>query len=417
MKGAGQQVASGDSTGERSNEASHRPAGQQSQAVITMPPYKTLIPVLTALWVPVFISSLDGTIVATLVGSISSSFNASERASWFGTTYLLALVCVNPTMGRMADLFGTRISSLLSIALFSVGTLMCATAPRLSLFLIGRVIQGAGSGGLTTISNIHMSKIIPLRNRGLFQGLTNIVFGLGSGSGGPVGGLANDTVGWRAAFLIQLPILAVAAVLSVWYVHEVPAFPNPNLSLPLGAKIRRIDYLGSLSLVSCAALLLVPLSLVSGSGRYFHEPFIYTQLLGGICMGLLFLYVEARIAAYPVLPLGLLKDRTGASCAITNFTLSVTTFATLFTYPIYFQVVRLKSATNAGLHLMPYSVALAMSSMAAGYWMRHTGKSGCRSVASRKRAKTLTMSYSLVLQADSRNTTSSWPSCSSCRLP
>ncbi|CAO1620432.1 unnamed protein product [Parajaminaea phylloscopi] len=339
-----------------------------------MPPMRTLAPIILSLWVPVFIASLDSTIVATLVGSISSSFNASEQASWVGSSYLLSLCCFNPLLGRMSDVFGRRGTMLASLAFFTVGTLGCGMAKGLGPFLVARIIAGAGGGGLTTTSNIIMSDLIPIRNRGLMQGCTNIIFGLGSGLGGPVGGFLNDLFGWRQAFIVQVPFLALAATLAVIYVKDSRDPQHSNLSLPFASKLRRIDFLGSFTLVTAVACILIPLSLLSGADASFSDPLVYGIFATGALALAAFIYVETSFAAQPILPVKLLLTRTGGGVALSNFTLSVSSFATLYTYPLYFQAVRLETASEAGLHIIPYSVALSVSSVAAGAYMRSAGR-------------------------------------------
>lgn len=71
-----------------------------------MPSLSRLGPICFAIWVPVFVASLDTTIVATLVGSISSSFNRSEQAAWLGSSYLLSVCCFTPIYGRLCDIMG-----------------------------------------------------------------------------------------------------------------------------------------------------------------------------------------------------------------------------------------------------------------------------------------------------------------------
>lgn len=357
------------------------PPNNENGHVTEMPPMSRLVPILATIWVPVFVASLDGTVVATLVGSISSSFEAAEQASWLGTSYLLSLCCFNPLVGRLADVFGRRVTLLVSIALFTAGTLGCGAAPSFQWFLIARVVAGAGGGGLTTTGNIIMSDIIPLRNRGLMQGATNILFGLGSGLGGPVGGFCNDLIGWRNAFYIQVPFLAIAFLLAIKYIHDRDASSNGNgngnnadISLSIRTKLRRIDFSGSFTLVGCVAFILIPLSLVSGDDYSFSNPLVYGLLLAGILSGLAFVLIQLKLASHPVLPMRLLSHNTGIGVAISNFSLSVTSFATLYTFPLYFQAVRLESASQAGLHLIPYSVALSISSVTAGIYMRQTGR-------------------------------------------
>lgn len=364
-------LGNGARNGARNDELSTAPP---SDHVTEMPPASRLVPILATIWVPVFVASLDSTVVATLVGSISSSFSAAEQASWLGTSYLLSLCCFNPLVGRLADVFGRRTTLIVSIALFTAGTLGCGAAPSFRWFLLARVVAGAGGGGLTTTGNIIMSDIIPLRNRGLMQGATNILFGLGSGLGGPVGGLCNDWIGWRNAFYIQVPFLAVALALALKYISDGDRHGHDATAIPTSVKLRRIDFLGSFTLVAAVALLLIPLSLVSGADYSFSNPLIYALLITGGLASFLFIAIELKVAQHPVLPMRLLSHNTGVGVALSNFALSVTSFATLYTFPLYFQAVRLESASEAGLHLIPYSVALSISSVTAGFYMRQTGR-------------------------------------------
>lgn len=179
---------------------------------IPTPPFRLVVVVCTAIWVPVLVASLDSTIVATLVGSVSSSFNKSEQSSWLGTSYLLSVCCFTPIYGRLCDIMGRKYAMLLALSFFSIGTLLCGLATSMEMLIAARALAGAGGGGLTTCTSTILSDIIPLRNRGLYQGLTNIIYGLGSGLGGPVGGVLNDTWGWRNAFLGMFQSLPIEMI-------------------------------------------------------------------------------------------------------------------------------------------------------------------------------------------------------------
>jgi MFS family permease len=101
---------------------------------------KTLI--LGALWLSVFLGAADTTCVATLVTSISSSFQASNQASWLGTSYLLTLAAFTPTYGRLCDIYGRRIANTIALILFGVGTLGCGVAPSMNWLIVARCVAG-----------------------------------------------------------------------------------------------------------------------------------------------------------------------------------------------------------------------------------------------------------------------------------
>ncbi|UZJ51579.1 hypothetical protein CBS101457_000899 [Exobasidium rhododendri] len=340
----------------------------------------TGVPVLlcVAVWVPVFIASLDSTIVATLVASVSASFNKSEQASWLGTSYLLSVCCFTPIYGRLCDVMGRKYAMLLALTSFSIGTFLCGVAPSMNSLIAARALAGIGGGGLATCTSTIFSDVIPLRNRGLYQGLTNIIYGLGSGLGGPVGGFLNDTWGWRNAFLVQIPFLAASIVLCTLYVHVQPANYHPVTKADGTAptkmdKVKSIDFLGSLTLVSCVGPILLSISFMSANDKTIKDALVWVGLLVGSLSGVVFVLVEKYVAKAPILPLRVVTQRTGGSVAAANLFLSITTFTILYNYPLYFQAVRLTSSSQAGLHLIPNSAALSIASVLAGLYMKQTG--------------------------------------------
>ncbi|KDN36089.1 MFS general substrate transporter [Tilletiaria anomala UBC 951] len=342
-----------------------------------MPPLRALIPILTACWVPVFVGSLDSTIVATLLTSISSSFKSSEQSAWLGSAFLVSVACFTPIYGRLCDVIGRRYTMLIALGLFTLGTTLCGTATSMNMLIAARAIAGMGAGGVTTTSSVVMSDLVPIKTRGLLQGLTNIIFGIGGGLGGPVGGWLNDTLGWKPAFLIQLPVLAIAFILILIYFENKPRavrVGGHHANESKWTQLKRIDALGSLTLLIGVSAPLIALSLISANDR----PVTDGTVLGGLILGPifvgLFVFVEARVAVKPIMPLYLLQQRTGLSHALANFFLSFASFASLYNVPLYFQAVRLESASDAGLHLLPYSIALSVSSVTAGAYMRKYGR-------------------------------------------
>ncbi|EGO27465.1 hypothetical protein SERLADRAFT_367015 [Serpula lacrymans var. lacrymans S7.9] len=288
-------------------------------------PKADLFWILTGLWSAVFL----GTIVATLLSPIGSYFNKSNQSSYIATSYLLSVCCFTPLYGRLSDIIGRRGAMLLALSLFGSGTIACGLASSMEILIIARAVAGMGGGG---------------KQRGLYQGMTNILFGLGAGLGGPLGGWMNDTFGWRAAFLLQVEHRSVYD------------------------KLRRIDFAGSLTLVGAVASMLLAFSLKTAEELAWSHPLIWGLFVGSAVCWALFIFVEARWAPYPVMPLRLITCRTPFAVSIVNLLASISAFS------MYFSAVRLNSSTNAGMHLLPHSVALSTGSVFAGWLMRRTGK-------------------------------------------
>ncbi|GAA5846704.1 hypothetical protein JCM3766R1_002886 [Sporobolomyces carnicolor] len=326
--------------------------------------------ILVAVWLGVFLGALDGTIVATLISDISSSFQKSNQAGLLGTSYLLSTATFTPLYGRLADIIGRRGALLGALFLFTTGTALCGFAPSMEVLLVARLIAGMGGGGLMSVSSIVASDLIPLKQRALFQGLANLWFGAGSGLGGPLGGFISDRLGWRTAFIGQLPLLVLAFAL---------VFRNLTYKIKGQGKskremVKRIDYLGSLTLVLGLGSLLFALSLKNDRNEPWSSPFVWVPLIVFVLSAISFVLVEAFYSAEPVMPLRILKDRNGLFVGLINFTVSFVSFSILYFYPQFFEIVQQKTASQAGAHLLPNSVALSIGSLFAGWVIRKTGR-------------------------------------------
>jgi MFS family permease len=109
----------------------------------------------------------------------------------------------NLDSGRFSDIFGRKVATLFASSFFLIGSLGCGLSQTFWQLIAARAIAGIGGGGLTTMSSIVTSDLVPLRSRGTYQGLGNLVYAAGAAIGGPLGGWLGDTIGWRWAFLIQ----------------------------------------------------------------------------------------------------------------------------------------------------------------------------------------------------------------------
>ncbi|PWY98569.1 MFS general substrate transporter [Testicularia cyperi] len=326
--------------------------------------------IIGSLWVVLFMAALDGTIVVTLINSISSSFKASEKSGWLSTSYLLSVCAFSSIYGRLSDIIGRKGALLVALSFFTAGTCLCALAATMDQLLVGRFVAGIGGGGILSSSSIIMSDVIPLRDRGLWQGITNILFGTASAMGGPLGGFINDSYGWRVAFGSQVPFLVIGGACIATFVN----IPLPSTGQPLRKKLARIDYLGSIMLISLSSCLLVAMNFLSGEGLPFSDVRVWGLLLGFAVFVGLFVLVEGKVVKEPIMPLWLLTRRTPGLVSASYFLGAGAHMAVIFHFPLWFQSVRLLSASKAGVHLIPISFSAAAGSLWAGLYMKRTGK-------------------------------------------
>ncbi|KAI0312334.1 major facilitator superfamily domain-containing protein [Amylostereum chailletii] len=326
--------------------------------------------ILAGIWTATFLSSLNTTLVATLLPSISSDFQKSNQASWLGTAYLLATCTFTPLYGRLCNVMGRRGANQIAVFFSFVGTLACGFSNNMETLIAARFLSGLGGGGIFTTATIITSDMYSIRSRGLTQGVSSVFNGLGMGLGGPLGGIISDRLGWRWAFLIQLPLFVISFILTSINLH----YTTPGKSKSTKDVLKRIDYGGSLTLMSSVLSFLAFLSNRFNEDRPMDDISVITPLaLSGIFF-VAFVAFELRIAAEPMLAPFLLKQKIPVLVGISNFLVANCNFAVMYFYPMWFQTVALTSASTAGLHLLPNSVSMSIGSMFAGWMMHRTGR-------------------------------------------
>ena len=324
-----------------------------------------LVITLASIYVGVFLGALDATIIATLAAPISTSFNSLSLLSWLASAYLVANAACQPLSGRLTDIFSRRTGLVFSNIFFAAGNLLCGLANSEWSMIAGRVIAGVGGGGLMAIATFVASDLVPLRKRGLIQGVGNVCFGTGAGVGGIFGGWVNDVWGWRVAFLAQVPLVVVSGFL-VWWLVDVPPKKSEK------SKLSRVDFLGSFALVVTLVLLLLGLN-SGGNVVPWTHPLVLVSLPLSFLALLAFIYIEACIASEPVIPVRLLLNRTVAAACMCNWFCTMATFMILFYIPIFFQVKGLSTAA-AGTRLIPHSIGASVGSLSSGIIMNRTGR-------------------------------------------
>ena len=158
----------------------------------------------------IVIGAVDQTIVATALPAIAGSLGAVESISWVVVAYLIAATVSAPVCGQLGDALGRRRLLLVALGLHAAGSAVAATAPSFGRLLLGRLLQGAGGGGLNTLTMAIIGEAVPPRERGRFQAWIAGCFTLASALGPVAGGWLTGSFGWRAVFLAQLPAAALA---------------------------------------------------------------------------------------------------------------------------------------------------------------------------------------------------------------
>ncbi|PCH38509.1 vacuolar amino acid permease [Wolfiporia cocos MD-104 SS10] len=331
---------------------------------------RTRYGILAGIWTGTFLSSLNTTLVATLLPSISSEFDKSHQAHWLGTAYLLAICTFTPLYGRLCNVMGRRGANQTAVFFAALGTAACGLSGNMETLIAARFLGGLGGGGIATTATIITSDMYSLRSRGLTQGISSLFNSLGMGLGGPLGGYISDRFGWRWAFIIQLPLFFISFLLTSVNLRYV----TPGKSKSTKEVLKRIDYGGSFTLLVAVFSVLIFLSSRFSEELPWSSPSVYVPLTLAGVFAVIFVVFELCIAPEPVLAPILLRQKIPVLVGISNFLVSMCNFTVMYNFPTWFQTVLLTSASEAGAHLIPNGISISCGSLFAGWVMHRTGK-------------------------------------------
>lgn len=303
--------------------------------------------------------SLDSTIVATALPTISGDLGGFERITWIIAAYSLATGVSMPVYGKLGDLHGRRMMLLVAIAVFMVSSVACGFARTLDQLILARVAQGIGAGGLGTLSMAALADVFPARELARWIGYQGVGFAVSSIAGPLIGGLFVDHLSWRWAFWANVPLGLVAAA--------IVAARLPAGHRRLG---QRIDWAGSaLLVVMLSAVMLV--ATLAGASLPVGSTVALVALV--VVAGVLFVWRQ-RTAPQPVLPLELLRDRVMRVGIGVNAISGVLLWCGIFFIPLFVQEVTGLAPTSAGFVLIPLMMGAAVGTLVAGSVVERTGR-------------------------------------------
>lgn len=291
-----------------------------------------------------FLVMLDASIVNVALPSIHKELDFGPAAvTWVVNAYVLTFAGLLLLSGRAADLIGRRRIFVVGASLFTVGTLLAAAAVNKELLILGRVVQGVGAAGLSPAAMSLLLATFPAGQRARAMGAWGAASTLGGATGVVTGGVLAGTVGWRAVFLVTVPVSLAAASLG----RRVLAEDAPGVR-------RTFDWAGAAA-VTGAVITLVH-GAVDAVDHAWSSPRVVGLLTVSLALMAAFVVIERR-ATDPLVPLELFRSRllrTGTAVSLLGGASRASTFVLI---ALYFQQVLAMSPQQAGFAMVPTSLA------------------------------------------------------------
>ncbi|KZT32605.1 MFS general substrate transporter [Sistotremastrum suecicum HHB10207 ss-3] len=341
--------------------------------------------ILLGIWIAVFLGVSQRSLPIHSKFSISHEFQNANQASWLGTAFLLSICSSTPLYGRLCNVMGRKAATQSALLCLGGGVLMSGLSPDMEILTIARFISGVGAGGIVTIGGVVTSDMYSLRNRSFVQGIIALSSGLGLGLANPIGGLLSDQLGWRWAFLIQIPFFAIAFFLIQLNLN----YASPGESSSVAAMMKRIDYIGASTLLLALGAFLATLSFKFNDEHPWSHHLVLTSGAITAVVAVLFFVNEIYWANEPIMTPFLLTMRIPLLVGLANFLYALAAFQMFFYIPVWFEIVRGHTSSEAGersfrtidvcilmkgVHMTANGLAMAAGSMFAGVIIRRTGK-------------------------------------------
>lgn len=325
--------------------------------------------VLAAVCFGLFMALLDVTIVNVALPTIQKGLNASfSELQWIIDAYALAFAVVLVTSSRLGDIFGRKKVFITGLAIFSIGSLLCALSGDITfwgtshvmILNISRAIQGIGGSAMMPLSLSIISTEFHGKERGTALGIWGGIAGLATAIGPLIGGFLVEKVNWQSIFYINIPIGVIGIALSIWAIRESKEERTSKF----------IDIFGLISLsISMFCLIL---ALMQGNTKGWNSTYIITLFTIAAVVLIVFIIGELKIKN-PMIDPRLFKIPSFTGSAIAAFCLSAGFFSLFFYLTLYLQNFLGFSSLQAGLRTLPLSALVLVGAPLAG---RFTDKFG-----------------------------------------
>ncbi|KAK3207478.1 hypothetical protein GRF29_103g1161474 [Pseudopithomyces chartarum] len=326
--------------------------------------------IVVALILSVFLFSLDQTIVATAIPKITDQFRSLDDISWYGSAFFMTLGGFQSMWGKAYKYFPLKLTFLIAIFIFELGSLICGVAPNSLTFIIGRAIAGVGAAGIGSGAYTIVAFAAEPKKRATYTGTLGAAYGVAAVAGPLVGGVLTDKASWRWCFYINLPIGGLAAA-TIFIFFQTPQAAKP-VDATLREKLLQMDPLGMAVMMGAVISFILALQ-YGGARESWSSSTVVGLLVGFVLILIAFGILEVWQGERSMLTPRLMRDRNVWVNGLYGFFFCGAYFVPLYYLPIYFQSIDNVSPLASGVRNLPLIIAFSVGAVVSGGAISKTG--------------------------------------------
>ncbi|PNS17607.1 hypothetical protein CAC42_3002 [Sphaceloma murrayae] len=332
-------------------------------------PTKQIVTVFVACAIVEFVALMDQNTLAAALPVVSSYLRAGSLQAWISGAYFVTTTAFTLVFGRLSDIWSRKVVLLGGLLVFFLGSLAASLSQTATQLIIFRAFTGIGGGGLATVAQAIVSDVVPLRERGKWQGILGASVAIAHGVGPVVGGAFVELGGdsWRWIFRINLP-LSVIVTLCV-----VLMMPLKKVHGSWLVKFKAVDWAGML--LTLAASTLLVLGLIWAGGDYpWSSANVIASLVAGVVVAAFFVLWQWKGARLPLVPIYIFKSGLVNGACLTHFINGWNTYVQIYYIPSFYQLALGYTPIRSAIMLLPLTVTQTVASTTSGLVVYWTGR-------------------------------------------